>query len=227
MWQLQELEKFIKAHSQDALLDSRTVFVSNPEQRDEIDAIIVEQIWPGVVRALRDVPIVATVGTGSTLKEAICEKRHEYTTRELVFMLEDPKRPIGPYDNVPWYCRGKIECSVLNYMIGFDLMVSLPEDFSIPKMLRLLREPMMQGCPPELTYNHRPHSDSVYVVSFTKGSGAGWGLGTHDEAREHIFAETRKNIKVIQAVYELEKDYKSTTAFNTLRRAIIDAYEAY
>ncbi|MEE9215582.1 MAG: hypothetical protein V3U54_12580 [Thermodesulfobacteriota bacterium] len=227
MWQIEELQRYIETNSNDALFNSKTVFLSNPKQIEEIEDIIVDQIWPGVTKALHNVPITTKIGTGQSPREGIHEKRHEYTTRELVFLLEDPKRPYGPSSNVPWYCRGKIECSLMSYMISLDFMVHFPERISFQKILNLLKEPKMQGCPPELSYNEASGDKSIFSVSFTKGSGAGWGLKTYDEAGEHVFKEVKKNMNVIEAVYDLEKDFENMSKFNSLHRALLEAYEAY
>lgn len=225
MWQQNQLDKFMETYKEDAFLDSRSVFLQNPQQGAEIEEVIIDKIWPGVVRAIQASDLEIWITPGKTLKEAIDDKNHKYTTKELVFLLDDPKRPLGPNSKRPWYCRCRIECSALSYMIGSDFMVYFPEDFSIAKILRLLKDPMMQGCPPELSYEESPLSNSVYVVSFTKGQGAGWGLCSTDKAREQIYSVIKKNIAVIGAVGKLEKDYSNTRLFNKLHETIIDAYE--
>ncbi|ETR65955.1 MAG: hypothetical protein OMM_05857 [Candidatus Magnetoglobus multicellularis str. Araruama] len=134
---------------------------------------------------------------------------------------------MGPNSKRPWYYRCRFECSALSYMIGSDFMVYFPENFSTAKIYRLLKDPIMQGCPPELSYEESPSSNSVFVVSFTKGKGAGWGLCSTDEAREQIYNVIKKNIAVIRTVCELEKDYSSTRLFNKFHKTITETYENY
>lgn len=226
-WQSSELQRYLDENKQDALLNSKTVFLSNPQQREELDGIILNQIWPGVVRALQNSPITTLMGMGLTLREGIKEKKHVYTTSALTFLLQDPERPKGPDSDVPWYCRGTIECSPLDYMISFDFIVHFPEEFSVRKILRLLKDPIFAGCPPELTYSESAYNGGLFSVAFTKGSGAGWGIRTYNEAGKHMYAEVKKNLKVIKAVYNLEQDYGNTKKFNELHRALVEAYEAH
>jgi len=54
MWQQNQLDKFIETHKDDAFFDSRSVFLQNPQQCEELDKIIIKKIWPGVERAIQD-----------------------------------------------------------------------------------------------------------------------------------------------------------------------------
>ena len=85
----------------------------------------------------------------------------------------------------------------------------------------------MQGCPPELSFNESSYRDSSLCLSLTGGSGTGWGIRTYDDAREHAYDATMKNISIIDSIIDLESDYKNTRLFNNLYRNILDAYEAY
>lgn len=58
-------------------------------------------------------------------------------------------------------------------------------------------------------------------------SGAGWGIRGHDQAAKHLRKKVEQNLEAIQAVYELEKDYKSPENFKTLQEALREAYQSY
>ena len=227
MWQFEQLRKFIEEHRHDADLELRSVVLTDPEQEQKLDNIILNEIWPGVVKAVSRHPVTTRVGVNETPKQGIRTKGHVYVARELTFMLEDPERPLGPATNPPWYCRETIECTRFGYMINSYFIVDFPSDFSMAKIMRILKEPLMQGCPPELSFNESPYGDSSLCLSLTGGSGAGWGTRVYDDAREHAYRTTMKNIAIIDSVIDLESDYKNTKLFNNLYRSILDAYEAY
>jgi len=126
--------------------------------------------------------------------------------------------------DVPWYCRGKIQCSAFDYMISFDFYVYFPEDFSLKKIARLLKNPEFAGYPPELSYSPSLSGEGVFSLAFAKGSGAGWGLHSYDEATNTIYEDIKGNIELIGAIYDLEKDYKSAKAFNRLERSLVGVF---
>ena len=227
MWQPEQLRKFLEERKNVVGLDSQSIFLTDPNQEQKLDKIIINDIWPGVVKAICQYPLTTRIGTSETVKQGIHTKQHQYIARELVFLIDDLKRPRGPTTSPPWFSRGRIECTSVSYMINFDFIVSFPHDFSLKKVMRILKEPKMQGCPPELSYHAPLYGDSSLSVSLRNGSGAGWGICTYGEAREHAYSATMKNIQVINSVTELESNYNDTTLFNKLYRRILDAYEAY
>ena len=227
MWQFEQLRRFIEEHRHEADLDARSVLLTDPEQEQKLDNIILNEIWPGVIKAVSRHPVTTKIGVNETPKQGIRTKGHVYVARELTFMLEDPARPIGPETNPPWYCRETIECTNLGYMINSYFIVDFPSNFSIAKIMRILKEPLMQGCPPELSFSESAYDDSSLCLSLTSGSGAGWGIRAYSDAREHAYDVTTKNIAIIDSVTDLESDYKNTKLFNNLHRSILDAYEAY
>jgi hypothetical protein len=181
-------------------------------------------LWPGVLRGVGSSGIWIKALKNNFPKSRIEDEKHPYTTRALTFLLEDPKRQLSFDSDVPWYCRGRIQCSVFDYMISFDFFVHLPENFSLLKITRLLKNPEFASCPPELSYSASPDGKGTFCVAFTTGNGAGWGLHTHEEAANRIREEIKQNIEVIIATYNLEKDYKSTKEFNRLEQALIIAF---
>ena len=226
-WQLGELKKYLEANKEDPLLNSRRVCLVNPEQRKEVNNIILQYLWPAVIKGIGSSGLWIRSLKNGYPKTDIEDKDYPYSASELIFLLEDPKRPLSFNSNPPWYCRGTITCSVLDYLLSFDFMVYFPESFSIPKILRLLKNPMFAGYPPDLSYNASPDGTGIYVVSFSRGSGAGWGINSHNDAAGKIIDEIRQNIKIIHAIYDLEMDFKSTKKFNVLEKALINLYASY
>ena len=50
-WQEQQLRRFMAEHANDPWNEHLSVKLSNPEEEREIDEMILQELWPGVVQA--------------------------------------------------------------------------------------------------------------------------------------------------------------------------------
>jgi len=225
-WQTTELKQYLKKNQTDPLLDSKNVFLSNPEQKRQMDKMIINDIFPNVNQALKGTPVKISFGRDGEITECIEEEWKTHTTRSLMFLLEDPDRPLLPGVNIKWFCRGKIECSAVSYLITFEFYIYFPETFSLKKILKLLKDPVFAGMRPQLDYQESEDGTGVYAIEFSKGKGAGGAAINPFEAGNQIYDDVKDNLDVIYALNDLETDYKSTKLFNGLHRALINAYEA-
>ena len=174
-WQQQELERFMAKHADDPSRKHLSVKLSNPNEERELDEVILHELWPGVVQALRGSRLTTWIGATNTPAEALETLHHQHITRALTFLIEDPARPIMPGASRPWYCRFVLRASVLGYMLSKTTLLVFPADFSMRKLTRLLREPLMQGCPPQLSWTKPFEGAGTYQVALETGEGAGWG----------------------------------------------------
>ena len=226
-WQYKELCKYMDLHSNDRDLVLKAVYLINSEQKKEIDSIIIDNLWPAVIKGVGTSGFWLKPLKKAYPKSAIEDESHIYYARSLTFLLEDPKRPLSYGSNVSWYCRGKITCSVMDYMVSFDLFVYFPVEFSLRKIIRLLKNPKFAGMPPNLSYENSSDNREIFFVSFSKGTGAGWGLHSYEEAANRICEGIKQNIIIAKTIYDLEKDYKNTLIFNKLERFLVQTYESF
>ena len=226
-WQRSELSRFLAKNAGDSLLNSKTVFLANPKEKGHLDRIIEAYLWRGIIEALVGSSIQVSEAREGFPASLLRDESKNYTTRSLTFILEDPDRPLIPGKGPPWFCRGHIECSVLDYMTSFDFYAQFPMDFDLRKIIELLSDPMFVGYPPNLSVEPRGDQEHIIVISFSGGSGAGWGLRSYEEAAEALGQKVRKNLEVIEAMYQLERDYTSERWFQELQKALREAYQAY
>ena len=226
-WQERELKRFMAERENDPWGEHLSVKLSNPDEEREIDELILRELWPGVVQALRGSRLTTWIGVNNTPAEGLETLHHQYITRSLTFVIEDPARPIMPGASRPWYCRFIISASLFDYMLSKTILLSFPEDFSMRKLTRFLREPLMQGCPPELGWSKPFEGAGTYQVALETGEGAGWGLRSKAQAREFIKETVEDHLAIIGAVGRLEQDWKDTKAFNTLYDLAVGANLAY
>ena len=144
-------------------------------------------------------------------------------TRSLTFVIDGPERPAAPLRWRPWFCRFVVEASVEGYMLHKTTILSFPEDFAMAKLTRFMREPLMQGCPPELSWCEGIEGTGGYSIALNTGGGTGWGL--HDEAsvRAFIRKTVEDHLEVIAAMDRLAADWNDDDAFDALLRRATDA----
>lgn len=185
-----------------------------------LDKDIMDGVWPGVVKAVNQRVLIPRIEPGKTPRQGIEDVGRKSTARKLGFYLDDPARPMFSAISPPWYFGGTIIRTRYECSMSFRLRVDFPSDFSIAKIMRILKEPLMRGSPPELHY-----CDPFFCIAFSGGAGTEWE--NSDSTKEWAYCAVMKNIAIIDAAIDLESDYKNTKLFNVLRRRILDVYEAW
>ena len=107
-WQYAELKKHFKKNSKEKLIDSQSLYQANPSEKDKIDNILRNHLWPGVLKGVGTSGIWIKALEGTFPQSGIEDKKANHTIRTLTYLLEDPKRQISYESNVPLYCRGEI-----------------------------------------------------------------------------------------------------------------------
>lgn len=168
-WHFDELRKFLDANKSDAWLDKKAIVLTNPEERERLDDLIMTHFWPCVSDTISGTGLSIMPSRHPDGRPEIHDRFGEYTTRELMFCLQDPERPIGSPSHAPWYLRIYVECSVTGYMVSSDFYVYLPHSFSLRKTMGLLSQPEFAGCPPELHYEPGHVGPDCLVIEFHHG----------------------------------------------------------
>ena len=68
-WQEQQLRRFMAEHADDPLGEHLSVKLSNPEEESEIDEMILQELWPGVVQALHGSRLTTWTGGNNNPRE--------------------------------------------------------------------------------------------------------------------------------------------------------------
>ena len=229
MWQHEALRRHIDEQRDTPSFADRTVFLSDPRRERELDERLLRALWRGVLDALapsRWAPVVDGAD-GDSVRDAVRTEPHGEIGRALTFLIEDPDRPRLPGSAPPWFCRGTVSCTAARFFVAFDFIVSLPIDFPYPEILRMLSEPRLAGCPPELRFGSGipDVSPPALELGLTWGRGAApWEDGTAFEAAR---AATEKNVRAIDAVRDLERDYSDAHAYDRVCERLMAAYEAF
>ncbi len=225
-WRYQELASWIETSKEDPLFDDKTVFLLNPASLKVVDELIKRYFWPAMEKGVK--------GTGLEVsREAVNyieTVNAKYVTRSLTFVLEDPQRSLSNLSHgeiPPWYCRGNIKASLLNYMLSFDFLIYLPISFSIEKIIRLIGDDKFAGLPPKLTIGEYPRGNPSFDIAFSSGRGAGFGLQNYAEAASSTENRVRHNAKITKCVDELYKDLNNDEVFKELTKALLEEYEAF
>jgi hypothetical protein len=229
-WAYRELEKKLSQRAvvepiekMKELPELGTLFLVDPGMRDEIDRVISDELWPAILlgveasefRIYRQSDVLKTISTA----------RSPELTRELIFLLEDPVRPLGPSKNPPWYVRGALEARPFTYMLKYDLILEFPLAVNLMALTRLMAKPELSGMPPTLSIQlaHGAGGRDAYVLQLSWGSGG--PLGDPRYAPEtFITGSVKKHLRIIDAMDRLQDDSYATEGFPYLSSEILAFY---
>ncbi len=231
--------------------------LANPAEEARLDEIILSNLWPGAERGLYGTEWTFWTGTREKLRDGITTGYGRHTRRSIKAIIADPQRPIGPGQSPPWYCRIEIDVETHGYHLRQDTILSFPESFSWVKLQQLLKEPELQGCPPELSWSS-PYADrqGEFIMSFSGGNGLTWLPAELDVAEQrdgvpmaHAVEDyadllewntarmadaadktervVRGHVKIARSMDALSAEWQSTKRFNDLHDAVLAVYEAW
>jgi hypothetical protein len=187
-----------------------------------IDSLIKSVFWPAVVRGLEETDLFVDEGAIDHIENA----QSVHPSRAVTFVVQDASRPVGSEKRPPWYCRGNLRCSLYDYMLSFDFFIQLPISFNVWKIIELIGNPLFGGNPPHLRVEHEREGGKYFLVSFSSGRGAGFGLEDPKQAAATIERRVRANVNVIDCVEQLYLDLESPEAFGDLQNALLAEYES-
>ncbi|MDE0407668.1 MAG: hypothetical protein OXN81_07375 [Alphaproteobacteria bacterium] len=256
-WQEQALADAMAASRGMISGDRMTLRLANPAEEARLDDIILSHLWPGAERGLFGTQWTFWAGTEERLRDRITTGYGRHTQRSIKAIIADPQRPIGPGQSPPWYCRIEIDVQTHGYHLHQDTILSFPDSFSWTKLQQLLKEPELQGCPPELSWSS-PHADrqGEFTMSFTGGGGITWlpidldvveqrdgapmahavqdygdllewNAARMAQAADETEKLVRQHVKIAQAMDALSTAWQSTKRFHALHDAVLAVYEAW
>ena len=258
-WEDRALARFLKEHEDEFAAERLCIVLHNPDEEARLTRVMIEGLWPGVVQAMAQRRFTTSVGEGKTAVEGVRTVNGRHTRRELTVMIEDRDRPILSPRHAPssWYSRITLSVDGYGYRTEETTILSFTHDMSRAKLDRLLREPYLQGNPPELSWSGGRHGEpGEHVMKFTGGKGWSWepmewmksdaeggGRPRSDDpladriprwdTRLELFARLEvkdrftRHLVLIEAMEALEGEWKSTARFNRLHKAILSAYESW
>ena len=256
-WQEQALADAMAANRAKISSDRMTLSLANPAEEARLDDIILSHLWPGAERGLLGTQWMFWDGTEEKLRDRISTGYGRHTQRRIMAVIADPQRPVPGQQAPPWYCRIEIEVQTHGYNLHRDTILSFPESFDWTKLQQLLKEPELQGCPPELSWScPYVNRQGEFTVSFSGGRGLTWLPADLDTAEQrdgspmaytiedyaNLFEwntermaqaadETerlvRGHVKIALAMDTLSTAWQSKARFGALYDAVLAVYEAW
>ncbi len=219
-WAYEELESKLRKSDLDRL-EIGTMFLVDPEMNERLDGIIKQQLWPAVLEGLRG----STFGifNQSKILNGIRTTRSQMLTRELVFLLEDPARPINSEPNQRvaeargclafptmsnrlWQVRGVLEVRFDAYSVGFDLSLEFPGMIDVRRLVPFVMNPVLEAASPRLG-GDLSGEQPCYVLTLSKSLIA--RHGDHRLEPERIVPESvRKHLDIIWVADRLADSLK-------------------
>ena len=257
-WQHQALEEAMAANEGLISSDRMTIQLTNPEENARLDDIIISYLWEGAKRGVLGSGLELWWGTEATPEESITtEGNHRYTQRNLGAILQEPRRERRPSSTPPWHCGIKIKVHTHGYMLDRHCSLTFPESFSWERLQRLVKEPELQGCPPELTWSGAyDGEDPEWNLSFTGGSGhsfmptdldlaeqrdgrkmsqaiAGrentleWNGVLAGEIAKRATRLVQDQVQIAQAMDALASDWSNRKKFDAVHEKVLTVFEAW
>ncbi len=181
------------------------VMLESPKTRKYLDDLLLKRFWPVIRENLDNSMYNYSPHDNPETEFRLSHK----LSRTLVFMLFDGDRIIS---------RGKLTCSVDDWMLGSEFFLSLPLDNDPNVVFEMLGNSRFSGNPPTLSIDKRY---GVYEITLQAGNGAGWGM----YGENHIDDKIREAIDTNIDMYELIRD-EYLTAEN-LGEFLTMAYKVY
>ena len=155
-WQHDALERELQALDGMFNKAARTIRLTDPERERRLDDILLGCVLPAASAALHDFrplrPLHFSKFGASSHGERITTLFHKFVTRELALVIQDPARPFGTgQPTPPWYSRMNFQVSTQGFHVVITTSVEFPENFSWPKLKKLLADPLLASCPPSLS----------------------------------------------------------------------------
>ena len=256
-WQEQALADAMAANRGKISSGRMTLRLANPAEEARLDEIILSHLWPGAERGLLGTQWMFGNGTEEKLRDGITTGYGHHTHRRVKAGISDPQRPVPGQQAPPWHCRIEIDVQTHGYHLHRDTILSFPDSFSWTKLRKLLKEPELQGCPPELSWSGaRVNRQGEFAVSFSGGRGQTWlpvdpdVAGQRDgipmaygienyaslfewntqrmaQAANETERLVRGHVKIAQAMDTLSTSWQSKARFGALYDAVLAVLAVY
>ena len=217
-WVFNEVNNLIKSPLKGFNFDEDYLHLRNPESEKIIDVIFFKKFFPKIEKAFQKSNFI--IYKDKDYPHFI-NKISVRLVKHFSIFIDDPKRPIKPgLQNRIWVSRFNLELSKYDYMLSTELILYLPEDFEINKILQLLKNPYFEGLPPDLSID-----GNSYAIKFHTGKGAGWGLESYDEAANLVVKKIIHNHKLLNFLNEHEYSLNNEDTFIKLENLLVNHFE--
>src|ERR1041384_5625487 len=101
-----------------------TVFLMDPQTREEIDETLLETIYPHIMTAIEGERL--TIPTIDQVQQIISDCREAEASRAITFQMSDPARPVTTNERPLWYFSFRLQVQLLRYMLASECLISIP-----------------------------------------------------------------------------------------------------
>ena len=174
-----------------------TVFMMDPQAREEIDEALLEEFYPHIVGIMEGEPL--NIPTLEEIQQEISDGREPEASRVITFLMIDPARPVGTNERPLWRFIFTLQVRLLSYMLLSECLISIPFAGAGPWLLDLLTDSRIH----ELTPNLSADSDG-FILNVSSGAGKSYYLdGSWKEPVSVLF---RRHVRIAECVdrFELE-----------------------
>jgi hypothetical protein len=201
--------------------------ISNPEYREHISRLIVDEIWPGIQRILEPTELTVDLCSDDGRPEILEERLAVDMSMSFLMLIQSGNGLFS--DHAPFFCRMRLACSPRGFMVNIDFYVEFPESFEFEKLKSVMGHPKFAGNPPTLRYEiGHDGNPGKLSLCFEYGRGCAYGFSLPVDTMLADLAE-RVNFlrRLIRSVELLSQDYGSDTAFARVQKELVKCFEAW
>jgi hypothetical protein len=192
-----------------------TVFLMDPQARNEIDEAVLERIYPHILETVEGGPL--NIPSISEIQQEISYGRNIEASRVVTFLMTDPTRPVGTNERPLWYFRFTLEVRLLSYMLSSDCLLSIPFPAAGSWLLDVLADTRLQDLPPSLSADSH-----AFVLSISSGAGKSY---LQDDWKRPVSALFTGHIRIAEYVDRFEDDPLNYVRRSEMIEAIAMTYQ--
>lgn len=192
-----------------------TIFLMDPQAREELDQVLLERIYPHILETMNGQALV--VPAFDEIKRSIQDGREREASRVATFLMTHPERPVLTEERPLWYFRFTLSVRLLSYMLTSDCMISIPFAAAGAWLLDVLADSRIQEASPEL----RTDSDE-FVLRISMGAGQTF-LG--EDWKDPVSARFQAHVGIAESVDQFERQPFNYIVRSKMVEGVVGNYE--
>jgi hypothetical protein len=191
-----------------------TIFLMNPQAREEMDEVLLQRIYPHILETMESQALV--VPSIEKIQGTIQDGREWEASRVVTFLMEDPARPVLKNGRPLWYFRFTLSVRLLAYMLKCDCSISVPFVAAGSWLLDILADSRIQEAGPNLSVDQ-----DEFVLSVSSNAGQTF-LG--EDWKDSIAARFTGHLRIAESADRLEGEPHNFIRRSEMVEAIVSAY---
>jgi hypothetical protein len=192
-----------------------TVFLMDPQAREEIDEALIEEFYPHIVGIMEGEPL--NIPTLEEIQQMISDGREPEAGRVITFRMIDSARPVGSNERPLWSFIFTLQVRLLSYMLSSECLISIPFAAAGPWLLDLLTDARIHELRPDVSAD----SDG-FILNVSSDAGRSYYLD--GSWKDPVSALFRGHVRIAECVDRFEREPLNNIWRSQMIEAIVRTY---